>query len=78
MTNVTVGRILMRQLAVFYYDPKAFTADELSTMETVFAVTRGLTTEQIVDKSHNEPAWANHKSQNGFIPYSEAFSLILL
>ena len=60
------------------YDPKAFTADEISTLESVFAVTQGLTTEQIVDKSHNEPAWTNYNSQNGFIPYSEAFSLILL
>ena len=60
------------------YDPKAFTPDEISTLESVFAVTKDITTEQIVKESHKEPAWTNYKSQNGFIPYSEAFSLILL
>lgn len=65
-------------LACDDYDPKAFTADEISTLESVFAVTKEISTEQIVIESHKEPAWINYKSQNGFIPYSEAFSLILL
>jgi hypothetical protein len=60
------------------YDSKSFTADELATLEHVFAITQDLTTEQVVDKSHEEPAWANYNSQGGFIPYSEAFNLILL
>ena len=65
-------------LACDDYDPKAFTADEMSVLESVFAVTKEISTEQIVIESHKEPAWINNKSQNGFIPYSEAFSLILL
>ena len=60
------------------YDSKSFSADELATLEHIFAITQELTTEQIVDKSHQEPAWANYNSQGGFIPYSEAFNLILL
>jgi uncharacterized phage-associated protein len=65
-------------LACDGYDPKTFSTDELATLESVFAVTHELTTEQIVDKSHEEPVWANYNSQGGFIPYSEAFNLILL
>ena len=65
-------------LACDDYDSKAFTEDELSTLESVFAVTKDISTEQIVIESHKEPAWINYKSQNGFIPYSEAFSLVLL
>jgi transcriptional regulator with XRE-family HTH domain len=65
-------------LACDGYDPKSFSEDELATLESVFAVTQKLTTEEIVDKSHEEPAWANYNSQSGFIPYSEAFNLILL
>ena len=65
-------------LACDGYDSKSFLADELATLESVFAITRELTTEQIVDKSHEEPAWTNYNTQSGFIPYSEAFNLILL
>ena len=60
------------------YDAKLFSTDELSTLESVFAITKDLTTEQIVKESHKEPAWTDYKSQNGFIPYSEAFNLVLL
>lgn len=60
------------------YDAKLFSTDELSTLESVFAITKDLTTEQIVKESHKEPAWTDYKSQNDFIPYSEAFNLVLL
>ncbi len=65
-------------LACDGYDSKSFSEHELATLRSVFAVTQELTTEEIVDKSHKEPAWINYNSQSGFIPYSEAFSLILL
>ena len=60
------------------YDFSCFSPEERATLEDVLSVTKELTTEQMVEKSHEESAWAVHSPQNEFIPYSEAFSLVLL
>jgi uncharacterized phage-associated protein len=59
------------------FDDSVFSKIELATLEKVFAITKDMTTEQIVDKSHEEPAWIEHNANNDFIPYSEAFVLKL-
>lgn len=60
------------------FDASVFSKEELSTLEQVFSVTKNMTTEQIVNASHEEQAWLLHKATVEFIPYSEAYSLKLI
>ena len=60
------------------FDTSVFSQEEIKVLETVLEKTKSMTTEQIVAISHKEPAWLTHNSDNGFIPYTDAFTLKLL
>lgn len=60
------------------FDASVFSKEELATLEKVFSATKGMTTEQIVNASHEELAWQLHKAASEFIPYTESFRLKLM
>lgn len=60
------------------FDASVFSKEELATLEKVFSATKGMTTEQIVNASHEEQAWQLHNAMSEFIPYSEAYGLKLI
>jgi len=57
------------------FDASVFSKEELSTLNQVYSATKGMTTEQIVNVSHEEQAWLLHKAAAEFIPYTDAYSL---
>lgn len=57
------------------FDASVFTEHELQTLHAVLAMARPMNTKDLIDKSHEEDAWQNHRENNGLIPYSEAFTL---
>lgn len=56
-------------------DPSIFSEQELQTLRLVQSHLRSLSTQAVIEKSHNEDAWLNHHEGNQMIPYSEAFTL---
>ena len=57
------------------FDAKAFNEQELKTLEIVLSKIKPLTTQEVIDRSHEEDAWRNHCEGFQLIPYSESFSL---
>lgn len=51
------------------------TPAELDTLSEVMSKYGSLSTSEIVEVSHKEPAWLQHHSDKSLIPYSEAFLL---
>lgn len=56
------------------FDASVFSEQELQTLNAVLAMARPMNTKELIDKSHEEEAWQNHREGNGLIPYSEAFA----
>ncbi len=59
------------------WDAKVFSEQEQRTLDVVLSKIRPMSTQQVIDRSHEEDAWKNHFEGNQLIPYSEAFSLKL-
>lgn len=57
------------------YDASIFSEQELQTLHIIQSQFRSLSTQAVIEKSHEEEAWLNHREGNQIIPYSEAFSL---
>lgn len=57
------------------YDASIFSEQELQTLYIIQSQFRSLSTQAVIEKSHEEEAWLNHREGNQIIPYSEAFSL---
>ena len=57
------------------FDPSVFSEQELQTLNMVLAMAQPMNTKDLIDKSHEEDAWLNHRENNGLIPYSEAFAI---
>jgi len=66
------------QLSCDNFDATVFSEQELQTLHAVLAAIHPMTTQEIIQKSHEEDAWLNHRDGNQVIPYSEAFGLRLL
>lgn len=60
------------------YDGSVFTEQELETLNTILALIHPMSTQEVIDRSHDEDAWINYHEGNQLIPYSEAFSLKLV
>ena len=60
------------------WDTSVFSEEELQTLNTILAMARPMTTQDLIEKSHKEEAWQNHRESNQLIPYSEAFGLKLV
>lgn len=59
-------------------DQSVFSEEELQTLRFVHSRLTSLSTQAVIDMSHNEDAWKNHHEGNQIIPYSEAFTLRLM
>ena len=59
-------------------DISVFSEQELKTLNDVLAKIRPMSTQEVIDRSHLEDAWQHYRDGNQLIPYSEAFSLVLL
>ena len=55
-----------------------FSEQELKTLGDVLAKIKPMSTQEIIDKSHQEDAWLRYREGNLLIPYSEAFSIQLV
>ena len=55
-----------------------FNEQELKTLGDVLAKIKPMSTQEVIDKSHEEDAWKQYRDGNQLIPYSEAFSLRLM
>lgn len=60
------------------WDAAVFSEEELQTLNVVLSKIQPMSTQEVVDKSHEETAWKHYQEGNQLIPYSEAFSLILV
>lgn len=60
------------------FDSSVFSKDEFLTLERVHSATKDMTTEQLVNASHEEQAWLMHQASSEFVPYSDAYSLKLI
>lgn len=60
------------------WDASVFTQEELDLLKQVSDKIRQMSTQEIIDKSHQEDAWLNNHEGNQLIPYSEAFTLKLV
>lgn len=60
------------------WDASVFSEEELQTLNTILAIAGPMTTQDLIEKSHKEDAWQNHRENNQLIPYSEAFGLKLV
>lgn len=59
-------------------DIAVFEEQELKTLEAVFAKIHSMSTQEVIDRSHEEDAWKHYRNGNQLIPYSEAFSIMLV
>ena len=59
-------------------DTRVFSEQELKTLVEVMAKIQPMSTQEVIDKSHEEDAWKHYHKGNQVIPYSEAFSLVLV
>lgn len=59
-------------------DITVFSDQELRTLNEVLAKIKPMSTQDVIDKSHQEDAWKHYHDGNRIIPYSEAFSLRLV
>ena len=59
-------------------DTTVFEEQELKTLEEVFAKIHTTSTQEVIDRSHEEDAWKHYRNGNQLIPYSEAFSIVLV
>ena len=59
-------------------DTSVFSAEELQTLKAILGKIHPMSTQEIIDRSHLEDAWKNHREGDPLIPYSEAFSLLLV
>ena len=57
------------------WDASVFSEEELQTLNSILAIARPMTTQDLIDASHEEEAWQNHREGNSIIPYSDAFKL---
>jgi len=57
------------------WDASVFSEEEKQTLQAVASKISPMSTQEVIDKSHEEEAWYNHRDGNQLIPYSEAFSL---
>lgn len=57
------------------WDASTFSEEELKTLNAIIAMTRPMSTQDLIAMSHKEEAWQHHRDGNQLIPYSEAFSL---
>ena len=55
-----------------------FSEQELNTLGEVLTKMQPMSTQEVIDKSHEEDAWKQYRDGNQLIPYSEAFSLRLM
>lgn len=60
------------------WDAGVFSEEELQTLNSILAIARPMTTQDLIAASHKEEAWQNHRDGNSIIPYSEAFALRLV
>lgn len=58
-------------------DMSMFSAEELAIIDTVCTKMKDMTSRKATTLSHEEPAWKNHHTQPGIIPFDEAFNLRL-
>lgn len=56
-------------------DMSSFTVQELDVIDIVCAKMKTLSSHDISQLSHSEPAWKNHLHQSDTIPFTEAFTL---
>ena len=59
-------------------DTNVFSKQELETLGIVLAKIQPMSTQEVIDRSHLEDAWKHYREGNQLIPYSEAFSLVLV
>lgn len=59
-------------------DTSVFSEPELKTLGAVLAKIQPMSTQEVIDRSHLEDAWKHYREGNQLIPYSEAFSLVLV
>ena len=59
-------------------DLSVFSEKEISTLKQVAEVLKPLSVKEIVNRSHEEPAWQSHYQDREIIPYSEAYQLRLM
>lgn len=59
-------------------DMSCFSDEERSIIDTVCSKLKRLSAHDISEISHCEPAWQRHLHQTETIPYSEAFSLVMV
>ena len=59
-------------------DTSVFTEQELKILLEVLAKIQPKSTQEVIDRSHEEDAWKHYHEGNQIIPYSEAFSLRLM
>ena len=59
-------------------DTSVFSEQELETLGIVLAKIRPMSTQEVIDRSHLEDAWKHYRDENQIIPYSEAFSIVLV
>lgn len=59
-------------------DTAVFGEPELKTLEDVFSKIHPMSTQEVIEKSHEEDAWKRYRNGNQLIPYSEAFSIQLM
>ena len=59
-------------------DISVFSEQELKTLGEVLAKIQPMSTQEIIDRSHEEEAWKHYRDGNQLIPYSEAFSILFV
>ena len=57
------------------YNPDIFSDSEKDILKRVHEKLGAMTTKEVVELSHGEPAWLKHHSLKSIIPYSEAYLL---
>lgn len=57
------------------FDANAFNEQEAKTLNIVLSKIKPMSTQEVINRSHEEDAWKNHSEGCQLIPYSEAFSL---
>lgn len=69
------GQECLSLLAGEKADMSRFSAEEIAIIDQVCVRLRDLTSREVSELSHGEPAWKEHVTRTEIIPYSEAFSL---
>jgi putative zinc finger/helix-turn-helix YgiT family protein len=59
-----------------HFNPELFNPGEIEVMETVFAKFKEMSTQQIIELSHREKAWAENQKDRKIISYYYAFDMI--